>query len=795
MQFQKLAVFLFFSFLVYDVGAQPFFTVKGNITDNSGQPVLRVTVAIDSLAIKAVSNGKGSYVLENIPAGTHTITLSSAEYQPQSQVVKVTGNMEAVDFVLHTNVQTLGSVTVVGKTKAVAVKESGYSVNVIETKDVQDREVTLNQLASYSAGIRVRETGGLGSSANYSLDGMSGRSVRFFIDGIPMDRYGSAYSINNLPVNLVERIEIFKGVVPPQFGSDALGGIVNIITKNKTKNYLDASYSFGSFNTHRAALSTRWVSNSSNFFVDLQGYHNYSDNNYWVWGNGVEVEGTGGRAVQIKTRRFHDAYRSTSGKLALGFFDKKWADQLNFSMVAAGNFQELQNGTTMAAVYGEATRSSSTYSPSLFYSKRKIFGVNLDATVYSSVSFQKNILVDTSSRIYNWLGKVVNEHPSNSELGSGSNGKSLLTLDQTNWFQQLNLTYSFNERHKVYANYTFDRTTRQGTDPLIGSRTASFIIPQHLQKQISSLVYEFNMGRMSHSAWVKNYDFTVSTAGERYITDSLGYRPVGYTVKEASNNWGYGYALKYDIKDNYILKFSLEKAYRLPDAEEVLGDGIFVRVSPNLKPEESTNINLGLLVSNIKLSTKSRFNIEVAAFYRNVGNQILYQLRGTLGAGSYINVAKVRSYGGSLDLRYFYNNQLKIGGNITYQQPRDWNEYIGGGRNLTYKDLLPNTPYLMSNGDIAYTLKHLLQKEADLTVFWNAQYVHSFYLYWPSLGNQNKSNIPTQFVHNAGASYSLKSGMYNISIGIQNIFNEQVYDNYLLQKPGRSFYVKLRLLI
>ncbi len=302
--------------------------VRGKITEEGGQPLPQVPVSIESLQISVLSDANGHYILKNVPPGEHTLTVGTGYmgYQPANRRIRVSENGDQpphLDFILEADAKTLREVTVRGRTRAQEIRESGYSVNVIETEAIQEREVTLNQLVSRTPGIRVRESGGLGSSANYSLDGMSGRSVRFFIDGVPLDRFGAAYGINNFPVNLIDRIEVYKGVVPPQFGSDALGGIINLVTKSKKQNYLDASYSYGSFNTHRAALSARWVDDRSNFYIDAQAFHNYSDNNYWVWGKGVEIaeEGTA-RAIPIKTRRFHDAYRSSSGKLGLGFFDK-----------------------------------------------------------------------------------------------------------------------------------------------------------------------------------------------------------------------------------------------------------------------------------------------------------------------------------------------------------------------------------------------------------------------------------------------------------------------------------------
>ena len=64
---------------------------------------------------------------------------------------------------------------------------------------------------------------------------------------------GSAMALNNIPVNLADRLEVYKGVVPVQLGADAMGGAVNVVTNQKANNYLDLSHSYGSFNTNRSA--------------------------------------------------------------------------------------------------------------------------------------------------------------------------------------------------------------------------------------------------------------------------------------------------------------------------------------------------------------------------------------------------------------------------------------------------------------------------------------------------------------------------------------------------------------
>ncbi len=768
-------------------------TVNGTIRDNDRAPIPYAHIRLENPTLVAAADENGEFSIPDIPNGNRVFTVTAIGYESANTTVILTGGKQTISFTLKEDTRQLKTVVVEGASVAAEKKLEGYSVEVVDTRKLQNREVNLNQLASQLPGIRVRESGGLGSDYNYSLNGMSGKSVRFFIDGIPMDRYGSAYGIHNFPVTLVDRIEIYKGVVPPQLGSDALGGVVNLVTRNTFHNYLDVSYSLGSFNTHRAALSTRRIHERSGLYIDFQGYFNYSDNNYYVWGRGVETaDPNTGRTIPIKTRRFHDAYRSASGKFDVGVADKKWADLFKASFQYADNDKEVQHGPWMSAVYGEVREETSSMSPSIHYKKKNILASGLDLTLYSSIARLNVHTTDTSSRRYNWLGEVVDEQPNNSELGSGTRGKSLLTLTSTNNFHQVTISRQLAPGHQLIAGYTYDGTVRTGDDPLISNRAAAFREPQNLHKQIASFAYEgkWMNERLSTTAWIKYYDFKATTIDVRYITDSLGYRPIGFPVKGESKKPGFGAAVTYLVGTHATLKYSMEKSVRLPGADEVLGTGLFVGPSPGLVPEESMNINVGLLLNRMPLGGVHRLSLEPSAFYRNTTNLIRYRAPETTPVGKHVNESKVRGMGASLEARY-ENPLVRIFTNATWTSLRNWTEH-----ELTYKDQLPNRPYLMANAGLAVDRQNVFLENTTLSFFWDVQYVHRFYLRWPSYGNPDgKDNIPTQLVNNTGVTYSLHEGKYNISIACNNVFDEQVYDNFLLQKPGRSFTIKLRLYV
>src|SRR5690606_13709965 len=101
----------------------------------------------------------------------------------------------------------------------------------------------------------------------------------------------------------------------------------------------------------------------------------------------------------------------------------------------------------------------------------------------------------------------------------------------------------------------------------------------------------------------------------------------------------------------------------------------------------------------------------------------------------------------------------------------------------TYLNKIPNQPWLFGNFDFTIGKNDLLGEGTCLQFNWFAQYVHWFYLTWEHYGSTNGlSDIPTQFIHNASLSYSIKNGKYNISAECRNLTDMLAYDNFKLQK-------------
>ena len=248
-------------------------TIQGKVVDPQNVAIPGITIMLNNDRGVA-TDVSGSFTIRNIAPGKHTLAISGVGYQTQTLPVTLeVGQTKQLTIRLDEGTTQMNEVTVVGQSETTEIEAKGFNVEAVATRPLGAQSLDLNRVLDRTAGIRIRQSGGMGSDFVYSLDGMSGNSIRFFVDGIPMDYFGSSYSINNFPVSLVDRIDVYKGVVPVELGSDALGGAINLVTSQQADNFAEASYSFGSFNTHQAAVQGQWTESNSGLTTRLSAFY------------------------------------------------------------------------------------------------------------------------------------------------------------------------------------------------------------------------------------------------------------------------------------------------------------------------------------------------------------------------------------------------------------------------------------------------------------------------------------------------------------------------------------------
>ncbi len=683
-----------------------------------------------------------------------------------------------MDIVLIETAKELEEVQVSQLSVARELQQSPQSVAVIDAKKYYNRPEGAINIITQAAGVRVRQDGGLGSNANFSINGIAGKQVKFFINGIPADFLGAGNRINILPVNAIDRIEIYKGVVPIELGSDALGGAINVVTRQNLSEYIDAAYSYGSFNTHRASINTYRLL-GDHFFVNAGGFLNHSDNNYKI---NVDVIDEFGNPHKQTVRRFHDNYKDYYGNMEIGVKQTKWADLLSINASFFSMNKDVQNNIVMTEPYGQVTRNEHTWNGGLKYVKQNILP-RLNVSFYAGGSNVKEQFIDTSLNAYTWDGRLYQRRISYGEITSS---RTDLLFTTNNLVGRINLNYAIDSNSSINLSMTGTWFHRLGEDTI----AAAYFGTDFYKNPVS--MFKNTIG-LAYQRFLVSHKLTSITSLKYYMYNAKGFTienmvftPGSQTKKQA----GWNESLRWQWNRNILTKLSYEYATRLPDDAEAFGDFSLVKSNPSIRPETSHNMNL------IFQYNKSDFSAALNGFYRLTNNIIF--LRVSPRVSQYQNLLKAQSAGLEAELNYKPLPFLSLWLNGTYQNiiNKSKKENTGNIDDRYYNLRLPNTPYILSNGEVQVTKNDFLSKNHTLQWWYGVNYVHWFYLYWSNDGlRDTKSTIPTQFVQNTGVSYSLNSNKEAVSLEAHNLGAAKAYDNFSVQLPGRSYQFKFRIFI
>lgn len=781
-----LALFLLLFFVQLSLFAQNKFLVSGKVLLQNGTPVNMVLVSVEGATVGAYTDNNGKYSLE-LKSGKYTIVASLLGYETIKNKLNLNKDI-ALNFTLKEDALLLKGVEVKGKSKSRKLQESAFTVNAIDVKPLIDNANNLNSIIGRSNGIKLRDNGGVGADVELSINGLSGNSIRYFVDGIPLSSMGAALNLSNLPINIIERVEIYKGVVPAKLGADALGGAINIITKKNKRNYIDASFGAGSFNTYKADFNSQLIQKNTGLILRPSFSYSYSKNNYQM--RGVEVWDEKLREFTKRDiDRFHNDYSSLLGQLDAGVVDKSWCDSFFLSFSYSKIDKELQTGSTQNIVYGIAERENESFKFSAKYKKKDFLFDKLSANMFLSHTRNSKKVIDTVYRKYSWLGTYINS--SRSEISG--RGKSIRNIERPLTIVRSNFNYPININHSLNLNYMLQHIDNKRYDDFDTDFESSSDV---FAKNIIGLSYSqklFN-SKLSNSFFFKDYIslLKVNQSDLAWITGAE--ENAGSTT---TSNYGYGFGSRYVFFDFLSLKTSYEHSVRLPLSRELLGNGTTIYPNFNLKPESGDNFNIGIF-GDFDLTKDHNLTYETNFFVRKAQDYIHLVISETEGLSQYGNVSNVLIKGVEGEVRYDYKSFIQLKANCSFLDERSDTKYQANGKpEITYNNRMPNRPWLYSNLEFNMQMKDLFgNRGTQLRFGYDFQYVHWFYLTWAGYGSlKSKSKIPTQYISNANLSYAFKDGMYNVSLECKNLFDKTVYDNYMLQKPGRSFFCKLRIFI
>ncbi|WP_437733336.1 TonB-dependent siderophore myxochelin receptor MxcH [Sorangium sp. So ce1335] len=677
------------------------------------------------------------------------------------------------------------AVTVRGA-EAERLRQSAQAITVIETVEAQRRTADMGEVLARTQGVGVRRSAGLGSWARFSLNGLTDEQIRFFIDGVPLDLAGYPFGVTNVPVNLVERVEIYRGVVPVDFGADALGGAVNLVTDRDVRGtHGAASYEVGSYDSHRLTLSARHLHEPSGFFARVGGFFDSAKNDYPV--DVVTADPTTGREGHARAYRFHDAYRAAGGSAELGFVNRSWARRLLLRAFVTDYDKEHQHKFgVMKEPYGEVTNGETVPGATLQYEQGLGRGVALEALL--GYTYGRATFLDVSDCIYDWFGRCFRKRRTPGEDESPPRDR---VFREHSGLGRLSLRYRPHPEHalQLSASPTFIRRTAEERSPENSRANEQLRGAHSLFTWVYGVEHQLNLldDRLENRFFVKDYVQMLRMKGR---LPGLHGR---FDQRERdTHRLGVGDGLRYRFSEWLYAKASYEWATRLPRPVEVFGDGAMIVANLDLKPETSHNGNLGFTI-DARDTASGAWRLDANGFVRAVERLIV--LNNRTESIQYIHVSGARSLGIEAAAGWTSPGEhVALDGNITYDDFRKTSDE--GLFSRSEGERMPNRPWLFANGSARAQLKEVVAPRDTLSLTWDTRYVHGFYLGFENWGRvESKAKVPSQLLHSIALTYVARDEPRTVSFTIEahNLTDERASDFYGVRRPGRTLFSKATL--
>lgn len=337
-------------------------TISGKVSDENG-PLPFANVYITETDQGVSADDEGQFTVPELPSGKYTLRVSYLGYKTTEKVVTLTGDDHRVNFVLTPDQQKMEEIVVTGTMKPRYVSSSPVKVDVISARQLDtylpSAGSSILDNIQLVNGIQEVTACGVCFTNSISINGLPGPYTAVLMDGMPI--YGnlaSVYGLNGIPNMIIDRFEVIKGPSSTLYGSEAVAGVINIITKDPSEQPLLSVDIMGTSHLEsfgNIAVAPR-IGKSHGFIGLNHAYINdFDDVNKDGFGDGVNLD----RYSLFSKWDIHRA----SGK--------------PFTIAGKYYFEDRRNGVEEFLVdrnYRELRGSDSIYGESIYTHRGEIFG-------------------------------------------------------------------------------------------------------------------------------------------------------------------------------------------------------------------------------------------------------------------------------------------------------------------------------------------------------------------------------------------------------------------------------------
>ncbi|MCZ2128721.1 MAG: TonB-dependent receptor [Bacteroidia bacterium] len=580
-------------------------TIKGKVRFEN-QPVEFANVVLGETIYGSSTDTTGAFLIQNIPAGTYKVTVTAIGFDISEKTITLTEyEKKSVDFDLVSNHLSLGEVVISGTMKEVSKLESPVPVEVYSAKFFKANPTSsiFDALQNVN-GVRPQINCNVCNTGDIHINGLEGPYTMVLIDGMPIvSGLSTVYGLQGIPQDLIERVEIVKGPASTLYGSEAVGGLINIITKKPNNAPIFSADIYG---TTWGELNTDLAGkfNASKKVQSLIGvnYFNYSlpiDNNK----DGFTDLTLQDRIAVFNKWNFERKYNRIFTLAGRYIYEDRWGGEMNWAKKYRGR----------NVVYGES-----------IYTKRwEIFGT-YQLPVKETIMFQFS----------------ANGHDQNSAYGKITYiAKQYIGFGQLTW----NKRVKWND---IFVGSTFRYTYYDDNTP-----ATTMFDTLGTKQNLTSNTYLPGVFIQDEISINENNKVLI---GIRYDYNSIH----GSIVTPRFN-------YKWNSKNkNNVIRMSVGNGYRVANVftedHAALTGARKIEFLSDLKPETSWNGNINF-VKKIYAKIRTFIGIDASVFYTYFTNKIIDDYDTDPNKIIYDNLdGHAISQGISLNLDIAFKNGLKF---------------------------------------------------------------------------------------------------------------------------------------
>lgn len=467
-------------------------------------------------------------------------------------------------------------------------------LSIVDTSTRENELVTTADILQEQVGVQVQRFGGLGAFSTISIRGSSANQVPVYLDGIPLSQaQDTTVNLSDLPLDSIERIEVYRGAVPVGFGGGGIGGVVNLVTKPASATpETELSAGYGSFETRKAVVShTERLGDVDTLahvtYLGSQGNFTYQDD------NGTPLNPHDDETVTRINNAFNCVGLLLKGASAVG-------DGFTLDAVEEFFFKDQGVPGPASTQFSEPTLREAR---SLTYARLRAPGLAGGAVDNSTSIYGVYNLQNFDDPLGNY-GSVQNTHNQTMLLGVSDTGTWYAPYGQgVGWFAEA-----------AYEAYFPYNATNPPVLPAAGPTQTRFRATAALQDEIALLADRLTV--------------VPSIRYDHFLDDFSGVSSAGFPVSPPQTSnldlFSPAAGVQARLMPWLAVRGNIGRFQRAPNFSELFGNTGTVIGNPDLKPETGIDGDAGFILTAGPYFWLDRAQVEAAYFHNNVSDLIAF---------------------------------------------------------------------------------------------------------------------------------------------------------------------------